>query len=404
MGLIIDTICKGKGEAELSEYLREGLIPLATRRPFRKYEGAPPRKDVHCIETMKNTQNSIIIVAPQGYGKTIMMMRLIYYFHLMGWKIVVVNPKGGDHIRANDPTSAFQVLPFEIKKHLPISNILLSFGVRDAPASERKACREVSLKLRDVKTIRELRTLDFSFPAARYVTNKIKEDRDLTIEGLLNGIEEDKRKKLSRGGIHRSVAGPLQELLMYYWDKKVFSEEQASISIAEEWRAGRIPVINSYNPNYHANSYMLTKVISEVYNSYPARKKVIFLDDAQIFAPNKENMKTSESVELIGNRLLALGRKRKWDVVLSTQTPDLINEDVQELFIGHKIFGKVNLGQTFSRKVGVEAKRAIHGLIYYPKEFINQVCTVFPDNIRFWKGFPLGPILGHPINLKRGGV
>lgn len=396
MGRIIQLLNE---EKLTNPFITQKKVPIGLKYPHEWYKerGIPIRmEDIITLPFSIHDQNAIIVEMQPGAGKTKLAMRIVYYLHLMGWRIVIYNPKGGEYLKCNEPIKPSRLLPGEVQYALPFEHWLPSFSTRALKKSELDDFRIFSPKLEDIYEPQELYTLGFTFAQASAILNVLNKNRkQITINLLYQAIDHSRRvQKASKYATLRHLENMMKN--------KFFDPDAENLNLTEAWQRGVIPVVSAYLQEVDANSYFFGKQGGAQFNDRTDYKKITICDDGHLFFPQGKDSSESVSIETMNNKILATGRSRGEDAMLLSQQPNLCNDRTLGLFHGYKILGKVSLGPMLGDLLSPEIRHVLGSLHYDVKNDIKEALLVHPDNFTYERFFPLGSPLGHPSNLLGG--
>lgn len=370
-------------------FVKEFKIPLGTVKPLYSYRGPVPPEDIVFLNIDKamKEQQVIYFIAQQGYLKTVLQKRLSWYFHNLGYKQLVFDPKGYEWEMARREGSGRSLLSSEDRDALPVKCAIPSTLIKKLGAVA-KVYKPFSIKLSQIEYKKEFATLGFSPTVTQFLMSIIKMNPNITLEEIL---EESYNSRLSYAA--------RDNLFLYmgnYIDTNFFDTNAPDFSVYEYWKQKEIPVIALFTPDKAFCSFIAGKILSELYGHEKKKKtpKFLFIDDAHRLIGYDMPIEKHMSVEVILD-ILTMGRFFNWNIVVGCQSATLLNEEIHS-YIKYYLLGKIGNPEALAPFVGdPRIVKAVKELYYDPSKRIYQYCLVHPDRITYDLFFPLGPIVGH---------
>ena len=372
-------------------YFKLRKIPIGTKQPFMSYGKIIPESEIVFIYLPRpGSSLGILLLAPQGYHKTVIVKRISYYLHKSGWNLAIFDPKGREIRYGAYFTTEERLLPKEKGDTLPIVPFIHAFSLAEVHpmyvANYKKQFQVFSTHLKDINRSEMLQTIKIPAAGAEHLLNIFKDNPNLTMEMLSEVLE-------GRIEIPSSTKKALDRKVKYFINSKLFDDKFPSVDLIKIWNEKKIPSFSLFEMGDTAAGFICGLIIIFAYRKYFTENKFIIIDDAQKLLGRKMDAAEHLSTRAIVDNIFAIGREQNWHGMVCSQDPSLINQEVIRR-MNYKIIGKIsNLEpfKTWDRSV----LRTIANLNYDDRNHNYEYALIDPNNKIVSTFYPLGPIIGH---------
>jgi len=378
-------------------FIRKKRIPLGTvYPPFHYYNDTTgtydvPQSDIVYVQLKQGEQFVCLNLGQPGCGKSILNKRIEYYMHKIGYKSAIFDYKGYEWIFGSLFTSPINVFPFEKPEILPIVSLIPAHKRKKFGNEIDKYYRTVAYSINDISSVHELISLRFTPSAAISLMNILSKNQFKNIKELIYAVERTK--------MHGAAKESILKRLAYYDELDFFSNDQEKPTLQKYWDAGLVPNYSMFASYKDELSFLFGKLIDEEYNRHKGFPKFILIDDGHPFISKDMKPYDYMSVKAIQESIYQLGRHKNWNMLLATQQPEYIKDDIIE-GATHIIVSRMgNVGDAIRKKINEpEIEREIKSLTYDKANYIKEKLILEDDGITYRKFHSWGPLLGHCIS------
>lgn len=393
--MVYDEICDDILKIErkrLHSFLKMGKFPLGTKNPPESYGSSIPDEDIVWMRFPEvHSPLSILILATSGYYKTVLMKRIMYYFHKDGWKGLVFEPKTAEWARAlRKPFSKERLHPFEKPDILPIKPYLPSFIVENIPEDIKNQYEITTTRISDFDKRIYFYTLKFAPVGVEWLISNIKKYN--SPKKLLKAVQ-GLRMGSAKGSLVLRL-GALEDDNFFDPNCKAFDVN----TLIKDWRKEQIPTLSFFSQDSKYISLYTGHILRLIFKlslQHPEfRKKIIAVDDCQLLVGKEMDEDEYLSVrELIHS--ITLWRSLGFMMVFSTQSPRLLKTGILD-DCKYLLVGRIGNPGFLSDYIGnPEIIQVIKRLRFQPARHLAEYCLINPDRLTYSTFYPFNPPVGH---------
>ena len=367
-------------------------IPLGTKKPFHTYYGRPLKnKDIVYFEmptTSSNDASSFMCIGKSGTFKTTLLKRIAYYYHHAGFKLGVLDLKGGqDWLNVSRHKWAHGGLhPKELTDTIPMVTGCPNFALMHFGAEMRLKYKRLNLRMKAFNERSMLTGLGFSAPAAEILMPLLT--RVKTVEELRRFVLTHKYNQLTVNSMLLRLNNIERD---GYWTNKDPFLMNKFWNLNKPWALGFFGGERHYVSPYVAK---IMKMIFRRSESQAAEKYFLLIDDAQTAFGADMSPLTFESVSL-GIIALTQWRFKGVNVGIAVQSPTLLHKEIYNDIKNFFIFRTGSLDSLRDYVSNPEIFEVCKNLYFNQEQKISECCWIKEDGYSYQTFFPFGAIIGH---------